>query len=70
MMFLSDINDANFGLPKSYMTQGSPVKRGVATRMYTRLTAGGITQVSPSNKVITTRSLRPRNLGLRLKLGL
>ena len=68
-MFLSDAI-ASFGLPKSYMTKGSPVARGVATRMYTRRTAKGITQVSPANKVIMTRSLRPRKLGLRAKLGM
>jgi hypothetical protein len=66
-MFLSD---ANFGLPKSYLMQGAPVKRGVATRMYTRRTANGIVQVKPSNKVITTRTLRPKNFGLRKKLGM
>jgi len=66
--FLGDI--ANFGLPKSYLKQGAPVKRGVATRMYTRRTARGITQVRPSNKIITTRTLRPKNFGLRAKLGL
>lgn len=76
MIFLSDVlvnsleNDAEFGLPKSYMSKGSPVARGVATRMYTRRTARGISQVSPSNKVIMTRSLRPRNYGLRAKLGM
>jgi hypothetical protein len=68
-MFLSDLNDAEFGLPKSYLKQGAPVKRGVATRMYTRRTARGISQVRPANKIITTRTLRPKNFGLRAKLG-
>jgi hypothetical protein len=69
-MFLSDANDAQFGLPKSYMKKGSPVARGIATRMHTRRTAKGISQVRPSNKVIMTRTLRPKNLGLRAKLGM
>lgn len=69
-MFLSDLNEVQFGLPKSYMTKGSPVARGVATRMYTRRTARGISQVSPSNKVIMTTSLRPRKFGLRPKIGI
>lgn len=66
--FLSDV--AQFGLPKSYMSKGTPVARGVATRMYTRRTARGISQVKPSNKVIMTRTLRPKNYGLRAKLGM
>jgi hypothetical protein len=69
-MFLSDASEAQFGIPKSYLKQGTPVKRGVATRMYVRRTARGITQVNPSNKVITTSSLRPRKLGLRAKIGM
>lgn len=66
--FLSDVS-AEFGLPKSYMTKGMPVARGVATRLHVRRTAKGLSQVKPSNKVIMTRTLKPKNYGLRLKLG-
>ena len=67
--FLSDASEAQFGLPKSYMTKGMPVARGVATRLHVRRTARGLSQVKPSNKVIMTRTLKPKNYGLRLKLG-
>lgn len=64
-MFLSDI--AKFALPKSYLTRGTPVYRGVARRLHVRRVRGAnglskLASVSPSTAIRATTSLRPKTV--------